>query len=540
MGLCKEERRKLRVAGYGRVSSDKEDQVNSLESQRRYFKDYINAHEDWILVDIYYDEGISGTQTKNRDGFNAMIEDALRGEIDLILTKEVSRFARNTVDTLSYTRKLKDAGVGVIFTIDNIDTRSSDGELRLTIMASIAQEESRKTSERVKWGQKRRMEQGVVFGRDLLGYYVKDGKLFVNEEEAAIVRAIFYKYANEGKGTHVIARELEEAGMRPKRVKQWSNTVILRVLRNEKYVGDLCQKKTFTPDYLTHAKKYNRGEEDKVYLYDHHEPIISRDLWNRTQAELQKKSPTSEQRMKHSNRYWCSGKICCGECDSHYVSRTKCLKNGALYKSWRCYAAANYGAPKERMGVQVGCSNSFINEKALLACMRYLITHIKVNYETLRSEIIHDIKALQSSSIQETGRISGQIESLKEKKKKLIDLMLDGTLSKEDLKEQMAWYDEQIQELDLSLEKSVRDNKIMDRQAMEQETYIAALDDILSFDENNQDLYREILEKMVITDNVVEVYLKGVPFAARLTVRSSGKKENYVTEITDMELINVQ
>lgn len=540
MGLCKEERRKLRVAGYGRVSSDKEDQVNSLESQRRYFKDYINAHEDWILVDIYYDEGISGTQTKNRDGFNAMIEDALRGEIDLILTKEVSRFARNTVDTLSYTRKLKDAGVGVIFTIDNIDTRSSDGELRLTIMASIAQEESRKTSERVKWGQKRRMEQGVVFGRDLLGYYVKDGKLFVNEEEAAIVRAIFYKYANEGKGTHVIARELEEAGMRPKRVKQWSNTVILRVLRNEKYVGDLCQKKTFTPDYLTHAKKYNRGEEDKVYLYDHHEPIISRDLWNRTQAELQKKSPTSEQRMKHSNRYWCSGKLYCGLCGFHYVSRTKRLKNGMQYKAWRCYAAVTYGRPKERMGEIVGCSNSSINEKALRACMRYLITHIKVNYETLRSEIIHDIKALQSSSIQETGRISGQIESLKEKKKKLIDLMLDGTLSKEDLKEQMAWYDEQIQELDLSLEKSVRDNKIMDRQAMEQETYIAALDDILSFDENNQDLYREILEKMVITDNVVEVYLKGVPFAARLTVRSSGKKENYVTEITDMELINVQ
>lgn len=228
--------------------------------------------------------------------------------------------------------------------------------------------------------------------------------------------------------------------------------------------------------------------------------------------------------MKHSNRYWCSGKLYCGLCGFHYVSRTKRLKNGMQYKAWRCYAAVTYGRPKERMGEIVGCSNSSINEKALRACMRYLITHIKVNYETSWSEIIHDIKALQSSSIQETGRISGQIESLKEKKKKLIDLMLDGTLSKEDLKEQMAWYDEQIQELDLSLEKSVRDNKIMDRQAMEQETYIAALDDILSFDENNQDLYREILEKMVITDNVVEVYLKGVPFAARLTVRSSGKK----------------
>ena len=169
------------------------------------------------------------------------------GKFNLILTKEVSRFARNTVDTLSYTRKLKEAGVGVIFTIDNIDTRDSDGELRLTIMASLAQEESRKTSERVKWGQQRRMEQGVVFGRDMLGYTVKNGNLFINPEEVPVVKAIFHKYTNEGKGAHVIARELIEECLRPKRISLWSNTVILRVLRNEKYVGDLCQKKHLPP-----------------------------------------------------------------------------------------------------------------------------------------------------------------------------------------------------------------------------------------------------------------------------------------------------
>ncbi len=531
---------KLRVAAYCRVSTDKDDQVNSLASQNQYFSEYINAHEDWILKGIYYDEGISGTQTKKRNGFNAMIDEALRGGIDLILTKEVSRFARNTVDTLSYTRKLKEAGVGVMFTIDNIDTRDCDGELRLTLMASIAQEESRKTSERVKWGQKRRMEQGVVFGRDLLGYYVKDGKLYINEEEAAIVRAIFHKYTNEGKGTYVIARELEADGIRPKRVKRWSNTVILRVLRNEKYVGDLCQKKTFTPDYLTHAKKYNRGEEDMVYLYNHHEPIISRDLWNRTQAELQRRSPSSEQRMKHSNRYWCSGKLYCGRCGSHYVSRVKRLKNGEQYKAWRCYEAANYGQPKERRGERVGCCNSHINDKALLACMRFLITHIKVNYGTLRSEIINDIKSLHAQTHQEAGRINGQIEALKEKKKKLIDLMLEGTLSKKDLTEQMAWYDEQIGDLERSLEKALENDKIRDRQTEDREHYIAALDEILSFDSENQELYREVLEKMVIVDNVVDVYLKCLPFAARLTVRSSGRGKSYVTEIEKMELINVQ
>ena len=148
----------LRVAAYARVSTEKEDQMHSLESQRSYFAQYINAKQNMQLTKIYYDEGISGTQIRNRIGFQQMIEDALQGRFNLILTKEVSRFARNTVDTLAYTRKLKEAGVGIIFTIDHIDTRDQDGELRLTIMASLAQEESRKTSERVKWGQKRRME----------------------------------------------------------------------------------------------------------------------------------------------------------------------------------------------------------------------------------------------------------------------------------------------------------------------------------------------------------------------------------------------
>ena len=150
--------KKLRVAAYARVSTDKDDQANSLDNQRTYFASYITRHEGWQLVNVFYDEGISGTQTKKRKGFMEMITEAESGEIDLIITKEVSRFARNTVDTLSYTRELKKFGVGVIFTLDNIDTRQSDGEFRLTIMASIAQEESRKTSERVKWGQRRQME----------------------------------------------------------------------------------------------------------------------------------------------------------------------------------------------------------------------------------------------------------------------------------------------------------------------------------------------------------------------------------------------
>ena len=264
---------KLRVAAYCRVSTDKNDQVNSLASQIKYFTDYIDSHKEWTLCEVYYDEGISGTSVKKRTGFNRMIYDALNGNIDLIITKEVSRFARNTVDTLSYTRKLKEKGVGVFFMNDNIDTRDSDGELRLSIMASIAQEESRKTSERVKWGQKRRMEQGVVFGRDLLGYFVRDGKLIINPDEVETVKLIFHKFLIEGKGTHVIARELEEIGIRPKRVKHWSNTAILRV-QNEKYVGTFV--KNLYARLSEPYQKLNRGEE---YLFKRPpEAIIDRDL----------------------------------------------------------------------------------------------------------------------------------------------------------------------------------------------------------------------------------------------------------------------
>lgn len=205
----------------------------------------------------FFDEGVTGTQTKKRIGFNRMIDMCKAGNIDLILTKEVIRFARNTVDTLEYTRKLKEYGVGVIFINDNIDTRENDGEFRLAIMASVAQEESRKTSERVKWGQRRAMENGVVFGnKSIFGFYIHDGALTVNETEAKVIRLIFHKYVNEGKGTHVIARELYEAGIKTPAgtTEFWSSTMILRILRNEKYVGDLLQKKYITRDYLTHKK----------------------------------------------------------------------------------------------------------------------------------------------------------------------------------------------------------------------------------------------------------------------------------------------
>ncbi len=531
----------LRVAAYARVSTDKEDQSNSLSSQRNYFAEFITNHENWKLSDVYYDEGISGTQTKKRTGFNQMIQDALNGELDLIITKEVCRFARNTVDTLSYTRQLKEAGVGVIFTIDNIDTRDSDGELRLTIMASIAQEESRKTSERVRWGQKRQMEKGVVFGRDLLGYTVHNGKLSINEEEVPVIKAIFHKYVNEGKGTHVIARELMEEGMRPKRIALWSNTVILRVLRNEKYVGDLLQKKTYTPNYLTHAKKYNHGEEDMVYLKNHHEPIINRELWTRTQEELKRRSPSEEQKSKHSNRYWCSGKIRCAECGSRFVSRTKKLKNGEVYRAWRCHSAANHGAlKKDADGKNIGCDNSSINERSLKTCMHYCITLVQGEKDTLKKEILEEISKLQKEAAKEMSskKIQKKIEKLETKKRQSIDLMLEGLITKEDLKKQTDWYNEELESLNIQLAEALSKDKVQSRQVNDMEQYIKALDEIMDIGEHNELLYKEVLDYIEVhKGSILDIWLKCIPVGIRLKIRTSGKQEFFKTEILETSFI---
>ena len=270
----------LRVAAYCRVSTDKEDQRNSLAAQREFFLSYIREHPGWSLVGVFADEGLSGTSTQKRPQFTEMVRRAIEGEIDLVLTKEVSRFARNTVDTLQITRQLKAKGVAVRFLNDGIDTRESDGEFRLTIMASVAQEESRKVSERTRWGQLQAMRRGVVFGnKSIYGYDLRGGQLTVDPDQAQVVRRVFHQFLTERKGAHTIARELTRDGIPPplRPAGPWSSTMVLKMLRNEKYTGDLLQKKYRTTDHLTHRKIPNDGAEEQFWIREHHEAIVSRE-----------------------------------------------------------------------------------------------------------------------------------------------------------------------------------------------------------------------------------------------------------------------
>ncbi len=422
----------IKVAAYCRVSTDKDDQINSFENQKSYFEKYIKKNPDWELYEIYADEGISGTNTKKREAFNKMIADAHSGNFDLILTKEVSRFARNTVDTLQYTRELKALDIGVYFVLDNINTLAPDGELRLTIMASLAQEESRKTSERVKWGQRRQMEKGVVFGRDMLGYDVINGVMHINEQGAEIVRLIFHKFVFEKKGCCTIARELKEAGYKTVTGNTvWSNTVILKILRNEKYCGDLIQKKTYTPDYLTHRKRYNHGEEDFVILKNHHEPIIGIEIWNKAQAELKSKKPSAKQ----SNRYPLSGKIFCASCGGHFVSRTKKRKNGSIYKAWRCLSAAQHGKEKtDSCGNKIGCNVSAqIRDEDFMLVIQMIVKTLEINRSAVIKGIFEVLKTVFAANNENTvkTKITKKLEILKNKSDRLLELYLSENLSKD-------------------------------------------------------------------------------------------------------------
>jgi DNA invertase Pin-like site-specific DNA recombinase len=327
---------KRRVAGYARVSTDSEEQLTSYEAQVDYYTRYIQGRSDWQFVEVYTDEGISATNTKKRDGFNRMVRDALEGKIDLIVTKSVSRFARNTVDSLTTVRKLKEAGVEVYFEKENIWTLDSKGELLITIMSSLAQEESRSISENVTWGQRKRFADGKVsipYGQ-FLGYRKgADGLPEIVPGEAETVRRI-YRLFMQGKTPNAIAKLLTAEGIpTPGGKKVWQFTTVESILTNEKYKGAALLQKRFTVDFLQKKMKVNKGEVPQYYVENSHPPIIQQDEWDRVQAEFQRRK--SQGKNHNCNRLF-SAQIVCGDCGEYYGS--KVWHSNSKYRRviWQC------------------------------------------------------------------------------------------------------------------------------------------------------------------------------------------------------------
>ena len=401
-----------RVAAYARVSTDSEEQLTSYEAQVDYYTKYIRSRSDWEFVDVYTDEGISATNTKKRDGFNRMVQDALDGKIDLIVTKSVSRFARNTVDSLTTVRKLKDSGVEVYFEKENIWTLDSKGELLITIMSSLAQEESRSISENVTWGQRKRFADGKVsipYGQ-FLGYRKgADGLPEIVPEEAEVVRAI-YRMCMEGMPTSAIARHLTQQGIPTPSGKQvWQRATVESILRNEKYKGSALLQKKFTVDFLQKKMKVNEGEVPQYYVEHSHEAIIAPDEWERVQTELARRK-TSSRRTQCNSPF--AGKIICGDCGEIFGSKVWHSNSKYRRTIWQCNA---------KYRNETHCATPHLYEDDLKQHFITALSQLLANRDALledgrliRSELL-DFTALDTeadSILQELDVVAGMIRQM--------------------------------------------------------------------------------------------------------------------------------
>ena len=541
-----------RVCAYCRVSTDQDDQTNSLQAQMDFFEEYFEDYSNWVKVGIFADEGISGTSLNKRDEFNRMCALAKAGKIDMILTKEVSRFSRNIKDFLNILYDLMDHNVSIYFLAEDLTTEIPADLTKITQLIVKAQDESEKTSKRVQWGQERKMRKGVVFGRKEMYAYriVKDenGKqhFVIVEDEADVVRAIFNWFAS-GDGTHTIARRLEQQGKKTQRYKNgWTNTVILRMLRNEKYVGDLLQGKTYTKDPLSHKKLYNRGDRNMYYIKDHHpdEAIIDRELWDKVQRILEEKAPSEEVKAKHSNRYWTSGKIYCGLCGGRYVSYRKKQKNTA-YKAWVCFENHARGQYKQKIldtgeVTYVGCNALRVNDRVLKNALFDLITEV---IKPQKESIIASFKAelekehKPQNTKKEIAKLQKETFDLDNKIQTWFEQMVeaDGQDDKERFKRMIDKHSIRLADMRKQLADLESKGDDIDDATAFINNCIADLEKIVSLqdDEINEGLFERITKKIVVYPlNVLELHLSFLTSPIRLQYQTSGKGDYYKTIFT--------
>lgn len=401
--------RRKRVAAYARVSTDNEEQILSYEAQVDYYTRYIRSKDDWEFVGIYTDEGITATNTKKRNGFKRMIQDALDGKIDLIVTKSVSRFARNTVDTLTTVRKLKGKGVEVYFEKENIYTLDSKGELLITIMSSLAQEESRSISENVTWGQRKRFADGKVSlpYKQFLGYKKgEDGFPKIVEKEAKIIRLI-YRLFLEGKTISAISTYLTNKKIpTPAGKEKWTTSTVKSILTNEKYKGDALLQKCYTVDFLTKKKKKNNGEIPQYYVKNSHEAIISPEIYDLVQDEMKKRKSS---KCGHSSMSPFSSKIVCGECGGFYGSKVWHSNDKYRKIIWQCNAKFKN---KEK------CKTPHLSEEQIKENFIKAFNNLIENKES----IIKDCEEVILSLI-DTKTIDNEIIKLEEECEVIVELM---------------------------------------------------------------------------------------------------------------------
>jgi len=440
------------VAIYARVSTEHEAQLSALENQIQYYDNILAMHPDWTVYKRYIDEGITGTSVKKRKNFMQMLEDAENGCFDLIITREVSRFARNTVDTLQETRKLKKIGVEVYFTEDNIWTMNDeDGELKLTLMATLAQNESKKTSQRVKAGQKISFENGVIYGNgNILGYDKVGQEMIVNEEQARTVKFIFSSFL-KGDGTTVIKYELEKRGyLTATGLKVWSASTITRILQNPFYCGIIVYRKSFVSDYLEQKPQKNKGQVDKVVIEGKHQPIISKEDFEKVQMILSThsvavtNSKNKNRRVGHGlPKYLWTKKLKCS-CGStfHRLIYHKDENGENRTYCYQCYKQKNFGSLKTRLNrglsIEGACDITLVQEWKLVLMSNVIFNFIWGDKEKivdiankLIDESINNVENNDAVDSEIQSNLS-KIETYNKKLEKLVEMYLNEMLEKDE------------------------------------------------------------------------------------------------------------
>lgn len=488
----------LRVCFYARVSTEKDEQLHSLSNQVSFFRDYIKSISKWEFVGAYIDEGISGTSVNKREKFLKMIDHARAHRFDLILTKEISRFSRNTLDSIKYTQELLANGVGVYFLNDNINTILPDSELRLTLMSSIAQDEVRKLSERVTFGMKRSIDRGVVLGNsNIYGYVKNDGKLVVDEKEAEMIRIIFDRYANTSDGLTKTARYIYSLGYKSKTGKVIDPTVMTRIIENPKYKGYYSGHKTKVLDYRTKKKKYLDKSDWIVYRDENTVPsIVSEELWQRANDKLHARQKSFLDKVIDKkifqNRYAYSGKIYCGEHNVtyHRSSSGKRKENPV----WECQVYRKDGLN--------GCSNHRVFEKELDKFFRMIFEDFFKSNHVIFDYILYACAEYLKTFSNEAKvkRMEYKIQQISDKKNKLLELYLDGYLNKDDynkkvnlLNSEESNYNEKI-----SLFKCELNDDYVDKQIS---LIRKKLDNWFADDICYSDVFNELVDKLYVYNN---------------------------------------
>ena len=435
----------LAVAYYARVSTDKDEQINSLGNQKRYFEDYIAANPHWRFAGGYVDEGISGTSVEGREQFLKMIEDAKRGRFDLIVTKEISRFARNTLDSLRYTRELLRCGVGVYFQNDNINTFDKDAELRLTIMSSIAQDEVRKLSERTRFGFKRAQENSVLLGQNnLFGYNKVDGRLEIVEPEAAVVREVFERYAAGDLGLRAIANDPDSRGVRGRQGKPLTYSTLYGMIRNPKYKGCYAGRRYASRDYRD--KRSYRLSADKwlVHKDDRVPAIVPEALWEQANRLLASRGKTMKAHAQASqNRYAYSGKLICAKHGTTFHRHVYKSKSRGEAECWNCKLY-------REKGKQGGCDSPTVYSHELDRILERVFEQITDKRSAAVQEYIDNLRAFaaQQDNAPALAQVEQEIEAVTRRKDKLLDLALAGALSNDEFKQRNETCNEQLAALE--------------------------------------------------------------------------------------------